>query len=169
MEELIAQVQPYVVALLVAAAAKYAVDALVYLFKGGVEVIDKFQKWLDQRAFFKDAKIDNLITKRLREAVLIVQDEVVDEMKEHSADGRLTKAEAAVAVEAAYDKFCEVLSETEHEELIRVFGDDLIRLAKARIPAIVQALKLDALLPSMAAPVAEVIDSVVIEDDADPQ
>jgi len=165
MEDVFMQIRPYLIALFLAAAANYAAGALDKILSALADQVIKLQKWLDEKDWLKKMRIDNLITQRIHEAIIIVKDEYVDDIREASKDGKLTKAEAAVATGQAYEKFCEVLSATEKSELLSVFGDDLQNFIMARIPALVQYLK-----PEAAADIGNAVGEILeVADGDDPR
>jgi len=143
LEGMLAAMMPAILALLYAFAAKHVVDAAASLFdKLGAKIVD-LNKRINQNETMARLQIDDFILGRLREVVLGVKDSLVDSLKDASADGKLTKEEAAAAVEAAKDAFKKSLSKDELTMLLRVLGSDFLTIIGARIPGVVALLKVE--------------------------
>jgi len=141
MDKFLEVATPALVGLLYVLAARYAVLLVGMVLERVLVGIHELQRKINENKYLQLVQVDDLLLGKLEQAVLATKGELVDRLKAAGADGKLTEDEAKAAARAAYATFIKSLGRVEYDELVSVFGDDLKRIAMAKIPYVVELLK----------------------------
>jgi hypothetical protein len=132
---------PAILAVVYALAAKYLAGVVGWLLEHVIEGIGKLKLKLNENKYLAIAQFDDWLFDKLGEAVAATKDAFVDAVKAASADGKLTKEEAKAATEKAVETFKAGLSAIETRQITTMLGEDAWAIVKARVPAVVAAMK----------------------------
>lgn len=141
LENLVEMIKPALIGLAYVLAAKYAVVAIGSLVSRFLDGLDYLKAKANENKYLKMTQIDDFFLEKLGQAVLATKGMLVDRLKRDSADGKLSEKEALDAKEAAFQTFKDSLSQVELKEILSVLGDDLKKIAMAKIPFLVELLK----------------------------
>lgn len=120
-----------------------------------LDLLVAFLSWAKAKTnetwIFGKLDVDDFIYDHISAAVLAVKDSFVDSIKAKSVDGKLTKDEALEATNLAFKNFCDRITQTDYDRLMKIIAKDsepvFEEIIKARIQTVVADVKMPQVNP----------------------